>query len=77
MSRPLGALSSQDLAWPGLVDNLAHCSPVKVALSEAKYVHSILLGWKKWVGKSEEQAYWQLEREEEEEKKEAAAALSK
>ncbi len=54
MSRPLGTLSGQDLAWPGLADDPAHRSPVKVALSEAKYVHSILLGGRKWVGKSEE-----------------------
>ncbi len=61
----MGALSGQDLAWPRLADNPAHCSPVKLALSEAKYVHSMLLGGRKWMGKRGEQAYWQLEREEE------------
>ena len=53
MSRPLGALSGQDLAWPGLADDPAHRSPVKVALSKAKYVlvHNMLGDGRKWVGK--------------------------
>ncbi len=77
MSRPLEALLDQDLAWPDLADDPAHRSPVKVALSKVKYVHGMLLGGRKWVGKSEEQAYWQLKREEEERKEEVAAAPSK
>ena len=52
MSRLLGAFLSQDLAWPGLADNLAHRSPVKMAPSKAKYLHSGFPRGKKWVGKA-------------------------
>ena len=57
MSGQLGALSGQEWAWPGLADDPAYRSPVKVALSRAKYVHNMLLEGRKWVGeKGEEQA---------------------
>ncbi len=52
MSRSLRELSGQDLAWLGLADNLTNYSPVKVALSNAKYVDSILFDGRKWVGKA-------------------------
>ena len=52
MSRPLGALSGQDLALPGLADNFANRSPVKVAPSKAKYLHSVFPRGKKWVDKA-------------------------
>ena len=37
MSRLLRALSGQDLAWPGLADDPAHRSLVKLAISKAMY----------------------------------------
>ena len=52
MSRPLGELSRQDLAWLGLADNLTNYSPVKVALSKAKCIDSVLFDGRKWVGKA-------------------------